>query len=77
MTVRFGGQSYTAQCPICDWELDWSGARGSTERVAAAVPQHEPGCPAVRADPARLRRASRSEAAALVAAAEAGRDGEG
>lgn len=75
MTMRFGGQSYQCQCPVCDGDLVGKGMTAQ-DRIRTAAPGHEPGCPAVVLDPARLRRYSGAQAlAAVKAAATVGPEG--
>jgi hypothetical protein len=73
VSVKFGGQSYHFQCPVCDAAIKWSALlRSAEQRISAITGQHEGLCPAVTVDPARLRRLTRdqalSEAARLRAA---------
>jgi hypothetical protein len=55
MTVRFRGQSYQRQCPVCHAALRWSILNNADNRIRAAANQHERGCPAAVMDPARLK----------------------
>ena len=68
MSVKFGGQSYHFQCPVCDAAIKWSVMQHRPEqRIAAVADQHERLCPAVTIDPSRLRHLTRDQALAEAA----------
>ena len=63
MSIKFGGQSYPFQCPVCDAAIKWSALlRRPEERISAVASHHEKLCPAANIDPARLRRLTRDQA---------------
>jgi len=63
MSVKFGGQSYHFQCPVCDAAIKWSAMqRRPEQRIALVARQHERRCPAITIDPSRLRHLTRDQA---------------
>jgi hypothetical protein len=68
MSIRFGGQSYQTQCPVCYAALQWSRTvRDARERIERVAGQHYKGCPATVLDPPRLVGLSAEQAMELIA----------
>ncbi|OON81213.1 hypothetical protein B1H18_07555 [Streptomyces tsukubensis] len=55
MSLKFGGQGYQFQCPLCDYSI--SGRRGAQveARIREAKGRHDTRCPAWVIDPLRLQ----------------------
>jgi hypothetical protein len=68
MGIKFGGQQYQAQCPVCHAALRWSKSlRESQERIDRTARQHYQGCPAVVLDPPHLVGLTSDQALSLIA----------
>ena len=74
--VRFGGQNYVRQCPVCDAALKWRPLASAEDRIRAVADQHLRGCPAAVLDPAPFKNLTREQVLAeLASLREADTDG--
>lgn len=65
MSIKFSGQSYHLQCPVCHSAISWSGRLlQPAQRIQAVAHQHLHRCPAIVIDPARLRHLTAGQAMA-------------
>jgi hypothetical protein len=62
MPVKFGGQNYQSQCPVCHASIKWRRSiNDANARIRAVAGQHYAGCPALTIDPEQLLRAARQQ----------------